>query len=95
MQIAHFEPVPVAIAGEGVFPAVVLTLPREENAAFDAALRSAREQHERAPAGHRCLGSTCSWVLYKYAWLTIPRLEARSVLESLRWGQTRFSRGSS
>lgn len=54
VQIAHFEPVLIAIRGEGVFPAVVLTLPRVEDAGFAAALRLAQEQHERTTAALRC-----------------------------------------
>ena len=54
VQIAHFEPVFVAIRGEGVFPAVVLTLPRMEDAGFAVALRQAQEQHERTMAALRC-----------------------------------------
>ena len=54
VQVAHFEPVPVAIRGEGVFPAVVLTLPRVEDAGFAAALRQAQEQQERTMAVLRC-----------------------------------------
>ena len=54
VQIAHFEPVPIAIRGEGVFPAVVLTLPRMEDAGFAVALRQAQEQQEHTMAALRC-----------------------------------------
>ena len=43
IKIAHFEPVTVSLVGQGVYPALSLTLPRSRNEEYDRALIDAQE----------------------------------------------------
>lgn len=43
IQVAHFEPVAVSLVGEGVYPALALTLPRAKNWEYDQVLTQAQD----------------------------------------------------
>ena len=43
VKVAHFEPVTVSLVGQGVYPALSLTLPRSRNAEYDQALVNAQD----------------------------------------------------
>ena len=43
VKVAHFEPVAVSLVGQGVYPALALTLPRARNEEYDQALFEAQD----------------------------------------------------
>ena len=43
LQVAHFEPVPIAIGAEGIYSRVTLNLPREETVEFASFMATAEE----------------------------------------------------
>ena len=70
IEVAHFEPTPITITGEGVFPLVALTLPRVENDAFATALATAKDRLKSQPVSeHRwvCSVAPVAYVLARKA----------------------------
>ncbi len=43
IKVAHFDPVTVSVVGQGVYPALSLTLPRARSAEYDQALIEAQD----------------------------------------------------
>ena len=43
IKVAHFEPVAVSLVGQGVYPALALTLPRVRSGEYDQALLEAQD----------------------------------------------------
>ena len=43
IKVAHFEPVAISLVGQGVYPALALTLPRARNGEYDQALIEAQD----------------------------------------------------
>ena len=66
LEVAHFEPIRIEIVGEGVYPAVALSLPRDVDDAFTPYVQEARAlllsstQAPSAPGSVGQSGSVCS-----------------------------------
>ena len=70
VKVAHFDPVAVCLVGEGVYPALSLTLPRARNEEYDQALLEAqdllRAAQQKPRAASRYFSSA---MMLLYSWL--------------------------
>lgn len=57
VEVAHYEPMAVTVSGEGVFPAVALTLPRVKDELFESCLAEVHEAQLAALAAAVAAGA--------------------------------------
>lgn len=98
VKVAHFDPVTVSLVGQGVYPALSLTLPRVRNEEYDQAvieaqdaLRAAQLKPQQAPR-YDAAAVACPCASLHVYFVCIFPIQQEACLFGKTWPQLRLAR---